>query len=55
MQKTDFSCNADGNTPYRNPDTIGEVKKLPERDSMMLFKWLYDNQMKANIANAVFK
>ena len=49
MQKTDFSCNADGNTPYRNPDTIGEVKKLPERDSMMLFKWLYDNQMKANI------
>ena len=49
MQENDFSSYADHNTPYRTTDTIDKVLKLPERDSMMLFKWLYDNQMKANI------
>ena len=31
-------------------DTIEQVIKLRERDSMMLFKWFSDNQMKANIS-----
>ena len=50
MKKNDFSSYADDNTPFRTADTIGELIKLPERDSMMLFKWLSDNQMKANIS-----
>ena len=31
-------------------DTIEQVIKLRERDSMMLFKWFSENQMKANIS-----
>ena len=49
-KETDFSSYADGKTPYRTADTIEEVIKLLERDSMMLFKWFSDNQMKANIS-----
>ena len=50
MKGTDFSSYADDNTPYRTADTIEEIIKLLERDSMMLFKWFSDNQMKANIS-----
>ena len=50
MKETGFSSYADDNTPYRTVDTIDEVIKLLERDSMMLFKWFADNQMKANIS-----
>ena len=49
-KETDFSSYADGKTPYRTAVTIEEVIKLLERDSMMLFKWFSDNQMKANIS-----
>ena len=49
MQENDFSRYADHNGSYRTADTIDKVIKLPERVSMMLFKWLYDNQIKANI------
>ena len=50
MKETDISNYADDNTPHRNADTIDEVIKLLEHDSMMLFKWFSDNQMKANIS-----
>ena len=50
MKENDFSSYADDNMPFRTADTIGELIKLPERDSIMLFKWLSDNQMKANIS-----
>ena len=50
MKETDFSSDADDNTPYRTADTIEEVIKLLERDSTMLFKWFSDNQMRANIS-----
>ena len=50
MKDTDFSSYADDNTPYRTAGTIEEIIKLLERDSMMLFKWFSDNQMKANIS-----
>ena len=54
MKDTDFSSYADDNTPYRTADTIEEIIKLLERDSMMLFKWFSDNQMKANISKYHF-
>ena len=50
MKDTDFSSYADDNTQYRTAGTIEEIIKLLERDSMMLFKWFSDNQMKANIS-----
>ena len=39
VKETDFLSYADDNTPYRTADTVHEVIKLLERDSMMLFKW----------------
>ena len=36
--------------PYRTEGTIEEVMKLLEQGSTMFFKWLSDNQMKANIS-----
>ena len=39
MKETDVLSYADDNTPYRTADTVHEVIKLLERDSMMLFKW----------------
>ena len=49
MNKTDFASHADDNTPYRTTSTIDEVTQLLEHDSMMLFQWFSDYQMKANI------
>ena len=49
INETDFSSSADDNTPYRTADGVGEVIKLLEHDTKMLFKWFSDNQMKANI------
>ena len=50
MNETDFANYADDNTPYRTAYTIDEVIQTPERDSMMLFQWSSDNQVKANIS-----
>ena len=50
MKETDFSSYTDDNTPYGTADTIEEVIRSLERDSTMLFKWVSDNQMKANIS-----
>ena len=36
--------------PYRTPNTMDEVIQLLEHDSMMLFQWFSDNQMKANVS-----
>ena len=44
--ETDFSSHADDNTFYRIAGITYEIIKLIERDSIMLFKWFYDNQMK---------
>ena len=46
MNETEFASYADDNMPY----TIDEVIESPEYDSMMLFKWFSDKQMKANIS-----
>ena len=37
-------------TPYRTANTIDEVIQSLEHDSMMLFQWFSDNQMKVNIS-----
>ena len=50
MNETDFASYADDNTPYRTANTIDEVIQSLEHDSMMLFQWFSDNQMKANIS-----
>ena len=50
MNETDFASYADNYTPYRTANTIDEAIQSQEHDSMMLFKWFSDNQMKANIS-----
>ena len=46
MNKTDFASYADDNTPYRTANTIDEVIQSLQHESMMLFQWFSDNQMK---------
>ena len=48
MNDTDFASYADDNTCYVSVDTIDEVIKRLEPASVNLFKWIVDNQMKAN-------
>ena len=48
MCKTDFASYADDYTPYVLEDSIDDVIKSLEDDSINLFKWFPDNQMKAN-------
>ena len=50
MNETDFASYADDNTPHRTANTIDELIQSLEHDSMMLFQWLSDNHMKANIS-----
>ena len=48
MNETEFASYADDNTPYTSGATIDDVIKKLENDSVLLFKWFSDNQMKAN-------
>ena len=48
MCETDFASYADNNTPYALGDSTDDVIKSPEDDSINLFKWCLDNQVKAN-------
>ena len=48
MCKTDLASYVDGNIPYVSGDSIHDVIKSPGDDSINLFKWFLDNQMKAN-------
>ena len=47
MCQTDFASYADDNTHYALGDRMDDIKSL-EDDSINLFKWFLDNQMKAN-------
>ena len=42
----------DDNTPCRTANTTNKVIQSAEHDSMALFIWFYDNQMKANISKS---
>ena len=48
VSQTDFANYAGDNTPYVEGNNIDEVIRILEYDSIQLFKWLFDNQMKAN-------
>ena len=45
---TEFASYADDITPYALGDCTDDVIKSLEDDSINLFKWFLDNQMKAN-------
>ena len=49
MKETSFASYADNNnTPYATAENLNEVIRSFEEDSIKLFQWLSDNQMKAN-------
>ena len=48
MKETSFASYADNNTSYITAENLDEVIELSEEDSIKLFQWLSDNQMKAN-------
>ena len=48
LSQTDFPSYTDGNTPYMEANRIDEVMMILENDSIQLFKWFSDNQIKAN-------
>ena len=48
MKDIDFPSYADDNTPYVSSDSIEDVIRILENDSIKLFKWFFDNMMKAN-------
>ena len=48
VSQTDFAAYADDNTSYVEGNYIDEVINMLENDSVQLFKWFSDNQMKAN-------
>ena len=48
MSETDFAYYADDNTPYVLGESIDDAIKSLEDDSINLFKWFLDNQMKEN-------
>ena len=48
MCETDFASYVNDNTSYVLGDNIDDIIKSLEVDSINLFKWFLDNQMKAN-------
>ena len=48
MNETDFTSYVDDNTTYAKGVSFEDVINALENDSIKLFKWLADNQMKAN-------
>ena len=48
INETEFASYADDNTPYTSDQNIDDVIKTLENNSVNLFKWFSNNQMKAN-------
>ena len=48
MKDIDFASYADDNSPYVSSDSIEDIIRILENDSIKLFKWFSDNMMKAN-------
>ena len=48
MNDIDFASYADDNTLYVSSDSIVDLIRILENDSIKLFKWFSDNMMKAN-------
>ena len=51
MCETEFASYADDNTTYILGDSIDDVFKSLEDDSLNLLKWFLDNQMKGRVIN----
>ena len=47
-KETSFASYVDDNTPCVTAENLDEVIKSLEKDSIKLFQWFSDNQMKAN-------
>ena len=54
VENIDIASYADDNTPYCTGSDSNEVKSKLERASVKVFKWFYDNAMKANIDKCHF-
>ena len=48
MNDIDFASYADGNTPHVSSDSMEDVTRILENDSIKLLKWFSNNMMKAN-------
>ena len=48
MKESSFASYTDDNSPYVTPENLDDVIKSLEEDSIKLFQWFSDNQMKAN-------
>ena len=48
IKETSFASYPDDNTPYVTAENLGKLIKLLENDSIKLFQWFSDNQMKSN-------
>ena len=48
MNETEFASYADDNAPYTSGQNINDVIRTLENDSVRLFKWFSNNQIKAN-------
>ena len=48
MKETSFASYTDDNTLYVTAENLDKVIKSLEEDSIKLFQWFSDNQMKAN-------
>ena len=48
MSETEFASYADGSTLYVASDNVDDVIKILKNDSIRLFRWFSDNQMKAS-------
>ena len=48
LENADFASYADDNTPYTTGENIKEVVTKLKKETLSLFKWFSDNQMKAN-------
>ena len=47
MRETEFASYADESKPYVASDSVNDVIRILENDSIRLFKWLSDIKMKA--------
>ena len=48
MNETEFASYADDNASYTSGQNINDVIRTLENDSVRLFKWFSNNQIKAN-------
>ena len=48
MEETSFASYVDDNMPYVTSENLDSIIKSLEEDSIKLFQWFSDNQMRTN-------